>query len=209
MPPAVRIRCSPAMISVDGPIASPGVTPSWMSGLPALPIAQMRPSRTPTSAFTMPQWSRMIGVGDDEVGRAVGARGLRLPLAVADDLAAAEDDLFAVAREVAFDLEHEGGVAEADAVARGRAVQVRVGVARDLHRGVSGEPATPRARAPRRALVERPVDQRVHAVRVPPPPSGISVDVAAFARLEPQRGAGGDVEPAAVRLRAIEAQAAD
>jgi hypothetical protein len=40
---------------VDGPIASPGVTWSWMSGLPALPIAQMRPSLTPTSAFTTPQ----------------------------------------------------------------------------------------------------------------------------------------------------------
>ena len=33
------------------------VTPDWVSGLPALPIFQMRPSRRPTSAFTIPQWS--------------------------------------------------------------------------------------------------------------------------------------------------------
>jgi hypothetical protein len=43
------------MISVDGPMASPGVTPSCTSGLPALPMAAIRPSRMPTSAFTMPQ----------------------------------------------------------------------------------------------------------------------------------------------------------
>jgi hypothetical protein len=32
----------------------PGVTPSWISGLPAFPIPAIRPSRIPTSAFTMP-----------------------------------------------------------------------------------------------------------------------------------------------------------
>ncbi len=35
----------------------PGVTPPMMSGLPALPIPEMRPARMPMSAFTMPQWS--------------------------------------------------------------------------------------------------------------------------------------------------------
>ena len=30
-----------------------------VSGLPALPIATMRPSRMPMSALTMPQWSRI------------------------------------------------------------------------------------------------------------------------------------------------------
>jgi hypothetical protein len=37
---------------------SAGWTPSAMSGLPALPSATMRPSRTPTSHLTTPQWSR-------------------------------------------------------------------------------------------------------------------------------------------------------
>ena len=36
-PPAVRILPSPAMTSVPGPMMM--VTPGWMSGLPALPIA--------------------------------------------------------------------------------------------------------------------------------------------------------------------------
>ena len=55
IPPAVRIRPSPAMISVVGPISSSGCTPSITSELPALPSAQMRPPRIPTSHLTMPQ----------------------------------------------------------------------------------------------------------------------------------------------------------
>ena len=35
--------------------ADDDVTPGWISGLPALPIAAIRPSLMPTSAFTMPQ----------------------------------------------------------------------------------------------------------------------------------------------------------
>ena len=57
MPPAVRIMPSPAIASVPGPIGM--VTAGWMSGLPPLPILQMRPPLSPTSAFTMPQWSTM------------------------------------------------------------------------------------------------------------------------------------------------------
>ena len=55
IPPAVRIRPSPAMISVVGPIFSSGCTPSITSEFPAFPSAQMRPPRTPTSHLTMPQ----------------------------------------------------------------------------------------------------------------------------------------------------------
>jgi hypothetical protein len=33
------------------------VTPGWMSGLPALPMALIYPSLMATSALTMPQWS--------------------------------------------------------------------------------------------------------------------------------------------------------
>ena len=57
IPPAVRIRPSPATMSVVGPISSAGSMPSAMSGLPALPSATMRPSLMPTSQRTMPQWS--------------------------------------------------------------------------------------------------------------------------------------------------------
>ena len=49
MPPAVRILPSPAMTSVEGPMMM--VTPGWVSGLPALPMASMRPSLRPMSAL--------------------------------------------------------------------------------------------------------------------------------------------------------------
>ena len=55
IPPAVRIRPSPAMISVPGPMITS--TPGCVSGFPALPIRAIRPSRRPTSAFTMPAQS--------------------------------------------------------------------------------------------------------------------------------------------------------
>jgi hypothetical protein len=58
MLPAVTILPFPERTSVDGPITSAGSTPSIVSGLPALPIPTMRPSRMPMSALTMPQWSR-------------------------------------------------------------------------------------------------------------------------------------------------------
>jgi hypothetical protein len=48
-PPAVRMRPSPAMASVPGPMMIS--TPGCVSGLPALPMAAMRPSRRPTSAL--------------------------------------------------------------------------------------------------------------------------------------------------------------
>ena len=52
------------------------------------------------------------GIGDDRVDGAVGAGRLPLPHAVADDLAAAEFDLFAIDRAVALDLDDEFGVGE-------------------------------------------------------------------------------------------------
>ena len=54
MPAAVRMRWLPEIASVASPSSSPGVTPSIVLGLPDLPIAQMRPPRMPTSAFTTP-----------------------------------------------------------------------------------------------------------------------------------------------------------
>ncbi len=61
MPPAVTMRPSPAITSVDAPMTIPGVTPAMMSGFPALPSPAMRPPRMPMSALTMPQWSRTAG----------------------------------------------------------------------------------------------------------------------------------------------------
>ena len=55
MAPAVTMRPLPAMISVDGPTTRSGCTPDMMSGLPALPIATIRPSRIPMSALMIPQ----------------------------------------------------------------------------------------------------------------------------------------------------------
>jgi hypothetical protein len=45
---------------VARPHSSPGVMPSITCGLPALPMAQMRPSLMPTSAFTTPSTASMI-----------------------------------------------------------------------------------------------------------------------------------------------------
>ncbi len=57
MPPAVTMLPSQLMISVPGPMMMS--TPGCVSGLPALPMAAMRPSFRPMSALTMPQWSMM------------------------------------------------------------------------------------------------------------------------------------------------------
>ena len=48
-PPGVRILPSPAIASVPGPMTIS--TPGCVSGLPALPIPAMSPSRRPTSAL--------------------------------------------------------------------------------------------------------------------------------------------------------------
>ena len=53
IPPAVTICPSAAMTSVPAPIAIS--TFGCTSGLPAFPIALIRPSLIPISAFTMPQ----------------------------------------------------------------------------------------------------------------------------------------------------------
>jgi hypothetical protein len=53
MPPAVAMSPSPAMISVPAPITMP--TPGCTSGLPALPMPEIRPPFKPMSALTIPQ----------------------------------------------------------------------------------------------------------------------------------------------------------
>ncbi|MDT4835700.1 hypothetical protein FQZ97_693740 [compost metagenome] len=70
-------------------------------------------------------------VGHHRVHRTLGARALALRHAVADGLAATELDLFAVATsgqgEVLFDLDHQPGVGQTQAVAHGWAEHVGVG----------------------------------------------------------------------------------
>jgi hypothetical protein len=54
MPPAVRIKPSPAIASVVTPTIIPSVTPAITSGLPALPMPAIRPRLMPTSALRIP-----------------------------------------------------------------------------------------------------------------------------------------------------------
>ena len=130
MPPAVRILPSPAMISVPGPMMM--VTSGWMSGLPALPMAWMRPLRRATSALTMPQWSMMRALVMTVSTAPLGLGDLGLAHAVADHLAAAEFYFLAVDGEVALYGGEEVGVGEADAVADCGAVHVGVGAAAEM-----------------------------------------------------------------------------
>ena len=128
MAPAVTIWPSPAMTSVPGPMTMS--TPGCDVGIAGL-----------ADAGDAPVLDADVGLDDAPVvedQRVVMTRStqsaafaLALPHAVADDLAAAELDLFAVDRVVALDLDHELGVGEAHAVARRRAVHVGVGAARD------------------------------------------------------------------------------
>ena len=60
MPPVVTIMPSQLMTSVPGPMMMS--TPGCTSGLPALPMATMRPAFRPMSALTMPQWSMMTAL---------------------------------------------------------------------------------------------------------------------------------------------------
>jgi hypothetical protein len=112
MPPAVTIMPSAAMISVPGPMTMS--TPGCTSGLPALPIAQMRWPRMPMSALTMPQWSRISALVMTQIhrlGRSGAVDALALPHAVTDGLAAAELDFLAIAagaqRVVLLDLDDQ------------------------------------------------------------------------------------------------------
>jgi hypothetical protein len=87
MPPAVRIMPSPAITSLPAPIGI--VTPGWMSGLPPLPIFQMRPPLRPHVGLDDAPVVDDERVGDHGVGD-LGREALALAHAVADHLAAAE-----------------------------------------------------------------------------------------------------------------------
>ena len=77
-------------------------------------MAAISPSLMPTSAFTIPQWSRMTALVMT-VSTAPRARVVcALPHAVADHLAAAELHLLAIGGEILLDLDEELGVGEPD-----------------------------------------------------------------------------------------------
>ena len=92
-------------------------------------------------------------VGDDGVHSTGRTRGLGLAHAVADDFSAAELHFLAGNGEVAFDLDEEIGVGEADAVADGGAEHVRIGGAGEMGHQSSAPITWPRkpktARRPR------------------------------------------------------------
>ena len=82
------------------------------------------------------------GVGDDQIGH-VGAAALALAHAVADHLAAAELDLVPVDGTVRLDLDPELRVRQADPVAGGGAIHLRIGLSADLrHAQSSSGPIT-------------------------------------------------------------------
>ena len=117
-------------------------------------------------------------VGDDRIGRAFGLGRLRLSHAVADHLAAAELDLFAVDRQVAFDFDEQLGIGEPDPVADRRAEHLGIEPARHASHQ-SSAPIT----APSKALHDAPAAIRNQG------------DLAALTRLEAHRGSGRDIEP--------------
>ena len=86
------------MASVPGPMMMS--TPGCVSGLPALPMPAMRPSLQAQIGLVDAGMVQDQGVGDDGIYRAFGPGDLGLAHPVADDLAPAELDLFAIDRSV-------------------------------------------------------------------------------------------------------------
>ena len=151
-------RPLPARISVDGPITSAGSTPSIVSGLPALPMPTMRPSRTPTSALTTPQWSRMTAPVITRSGVPSARVAVDWPIDSRITLPPPNTASSPPTQRSSVDLDQQVGVGEADAVAGGRPVQrARSGRGRSASRRLaSSGPAT----SPRRPATTRPPAER-------------------------------------------------
>ena len=129
--PAVRILPLPAITSVPGPMTSAGSTPSIVSGLPALPMPTMRPSRTPTSALMMPQWSRMTAPVMTRSGVPSARVAVDWPIDSRMTLPPPNTASSPPAQRSSVTSIQQVGVGEADAVAGGRPVQRAVAVAGD------------------------------------------------------------------------------
>ena len=135
-----------------------------MSGLPALPSATMRPSRMPTSALTMPQWSRTTA--PVITGRARPRRGCAVRLAhrLADRPCRRRRRPRRRRPQLrsSLDLDQQVGVGEPDPVAGGRAVE----------RGVARRGRAASGRSRRAAGVERAADAPRSPATTRPPASG-------------------------------------
>ena len=79
-------------------------------------------------------------VGDDRIHRPTGAADLALAHAIADHLAAAELDLFAVGGQVTLDLDDQIGVAQPQPVTRGGAIHAGIGLTIDAECHVKAPP---------------------------------------------------------------------
>ena len=102
-------------------------TPVWVSGLPALPMADDAAVLQADIGFDDAPMVDDQRIGDDGIDRAFGAANLALAHAVADHLAAAEFYLLAIGGEVLLDLDDEFGVGQPHAVADRRAVHLGIG----------------------------------------------------------------------------------
>ena len=130
MAPAVAIRPSPEMMVV--PVPTTTSTSSIMSGLPARPTAQMRPSRMPIDTLPMRRVASMTTTLEITTSQvSLHRRGLQQQ-AVACGLGEAGEELVAALLRVVLDLDDQAGVAEPHAVADRRAVDGRVVVGQDL-----------------------------------------------------------------------------
>ena len=132
MPPAVRMCPSPARISVDAPISSPGVTPSMISGIPGL--ADRRNPAVADADVRLVDAGRCRSRPPMVMTRS-GAPAARVavgdcPMPSRITLPPPNFDFVAVGREVALDANDQVGVGEADAIAGRRPVVVGVGAAR-------------------------------------------------------------------------------
>ena len=201
MAPAVTIRPLPDMISVDGPISSAGSMPSIVSGLPALPMPTMRPSRMPMSAFTTPQWSRITAPVITRSGAPSARETRRLAHRFADDLAAAEHDFVAADALVLGHLDPEVGVGESDAVARRRPVQRAVTGSFDEAHAPASAPSVAG-----RGWIERARHRAAQAGDDPAADERYERDVERDPGLEAHRRPGGDVESETARRRPVEGE---
>ena len=133
MPPAVRMRPSPAMTSV------PGADDNINAGL-CVGVARFADGMDQT---VFQRDISLIDTGmindqrvcDYRIDRTTGAGDLGLAHAVADYLAAAEFHFFAIGGQIALNLDHQIGVSKAEFIARGRAI----------HRGVIARGKSQRA----------------------------------------------------------------
>ena len=136
-------------------------------------------------------------VGDDRIHCAFRTRGLRLPHAVADHLAAAELHFLAVGGEVAFHLDDELGVREAHAIARRWSEHVRVRAAREpMSHGCS----------PRGAQSSGPMTCPIEPEHATHPAQRHERDFARLSGLEADGRPRRNVQPVAAGLAAVEGE---